>query len=347
MLSHQIDELKIRLERVHFLRRKLTRERTNEIILDDYRKCGFIPGNLYIQIANVCNLQCVMCGHKTATKDNSYMDDLLFRRCLDEAAHFGICHIVFASAYGEALLHPKGIEYLCEAVARRFLVTIATNGNFLKLEQIRNLAKLNLDYIQYSFFGYDKPSYEKTYVGGSFERASENLRLLKTALIEIGSPSKLTVNGVNITNDPERTTKTRDFLRTLGVQDNEMRLQAPCNFGGQINPGTARSSKINGKSFKPVDRLPLYICPQLLSTPGVLADGRFTACGCIDNNGSLAIGDIRTQTIEEMRNGKSFKSLIEAFVKGDLSKFPMCEKCDIPYGNLQGEYNNTEAEECH
>jgi hypothetical protein len=35
-----------RLERVHFLRRKLSRERTNEIILEDYRKGGNRPGNL-------------------------------------------------------------------------------------------------------------------------------------------------------------------------------------------------------------------------------------------------------------------------------------------------------------
>jgi hypothetical protein len=48
-----------------------------------------------------------MCAHRIATKDNSFMDDELFRRCLDQAAAHGINNVVFAAAYGEALLHPK------------------------------------------------------------------------------------------------------------------------------------------------------------------------------------------------------------------------------------------------
>ena len=348
VLSHRLEvfpgnaELRQRLERVHFSRKKLSRERTNEIILEDYRKRGNRPGNLYIQITNDCNLRCAMCAHKTATKDNTFMGDELFRRCLGQAADHGIHNVVFAAAYGEALLHPKGIQYLAEAVERGFRVTVATNGNFLEPDQIRQVAALKLDLMQYSFFGYDRPSYEKTYVGGKFEKAAENLRLMKAALAEFGSSTKFTVNGVNITGDPERTKKTREFLRSLGVRDDEMRLLVPCNFGGQISPGT-KSDKLNAKSFKPIDHLPLYICPLLLSTPGIMADGRMTACGCVDNNGSLAIGDIRTQTIDEIRAGPRFQSMIDAFVKGDLSKFPLCAKCDIPYGNLHGEYNEPAA----
>lgn len=348
VLSHWLEafphnaEVRQGLERVHFNRRKLPRERTNEIILDDYRKGGNRPGNLYIQITNVCNLHCVMCAHKTATKDNSFMDEELFRRCLDQAAAHGINNVVFAAAYGEALLHPNGIEYLAQAAKRGFQVTVATNGNFLQPEQIRELAALPLELIQYSFFGHDNASYEKTYAGGNFEKAVENLRLMKAALVELGSSTRLTVNGVNVTGDPERTRKTRQFLRTIGIRNDEMRLQMPCNFGGQISPGF-KSNKLNAKSFKPVDRLELYICPLLLSTPGILADGRMTACGCLDNNGSLAIGDIRAQTIDEIRAGPRFQSMIEAFRKGDLSRLPLCAKCDIPYGNLHGEYNEPAA----
>jgi sulfatase maturation enzyme AslB (radical SAM superfamily) len=336
-------DLRERLERVHYKRRKLSRERMNEITLADFREGGEVPGNLYLQITNDCNLRCAMCAHKTATKDHSFMDDALFQRCLDQAAEHKIGSAVFAAAYGEALLHPKAMQYLKESVARGFQVILSMNGNyFLPADQIRELATLGLDLIQYSFFGFDKASYEKTYVGGKFEKASENLRLLKAALVANGASTRLSVNGVNITNDPDRTLKTREYLRTLGIQDSEMRLLAPCNFGGQISPGV-RSEKIHGKSFKPIDRLPLYVCPLLLSTPGVLTDGRMTACGCVDNNGSLTIGDIRTQSIAQMRSGERFQSMINAFVEGDLSKFPLCAKCDIPYGNLHGEYNEPSA----
>jgi Radical SAM superfamily len=138
----------------------------NELRLAEYRARDFLPPNLYVQISNHCNLRCAMCGHKNAIKDDAYMDAAVFRRVLDEARASKIENLVFAAAFGETLLHPQAIHFLREAKERGFKITVATNGNFLDAVQIARLAALNLYCIQYSFFGYDKPTYEKTYIGG-------------------------------------------------------------------------------------------------------------------------------------------------------------------------------------
>jgi MoaA/NifB/PqqE/SkfB family radical SAM enzyme len=335
-------DLQARLDQVRHMLGKLSRERENELRLAEYRARDFLPPNLYVQISNHCNLRCAMCGHKNALKDDAHMDAAVFRRVLDEAQTHKIENLVFAAAFGETLLHPQAIDFLREAKDRGFKITVATNGNFLNAMQIEELAALNLNCIQYSFFGYDKPTYEKTYIGGDFEKASQNLRLLKAAIVKAGGQTTFMVNGINIKNDHERTEKTRAFLLSLGVEENEIRLSMPNNFAGRISPGSF-SSKIDGKSFKTVDELPRYICPQLLSTPGVMADGRVTACGCLDNNGSLAIGDIRKNSLAEIRLGDRYQSMIRAFVEDDLSAFPMCAKCDIPYGNQDGSFNERPA----
>jgi pyruvate-formate lyase-activating enzyme len=335
-------DLRTRLDKVQHKLGKLSRDRQNELRLAEYRARGFLPSNLYVQISNHCNLRCAMCGHKNAIKDNAHMDAAVFRRVLDEAQVSKIGNLVFAAAFGETLLHPQAIDFLRESMERGFKVTVATNGNFLEAAQIEELAGLNLHCIQYSFFGYDKPSYEKTYVRGNFEKASENLRLLKAAIVKAAGQTIFMVNGINIKNDHERTEKTRAFLLSLGVENDEIRLSMPNNFAGRISPGDF-SSTIGGKSFKKVDQLPRYICPQLLSTPGVMADGRVTACGCLDNNGSLAIGDIRKNSIAEIRLGDRYQSMIRAFLDDDLSAFPMCAKCDVPYGNPDGSFNEPPA----
>jgi sulfatase maturation enzyme AslB (radical SAM superfamily) len=335
-------DLQAALDRVQRKLGTLSRERINELRLADFRARNFLPPNLYVQISNHCNLRCVMCGYKNAIKDEGHMDMAVFHRVLDQAEASHIENLIFASAFGETLLHPRAVDCLKEGKQRGFTVTLSTNGNFLDAAQIKQLAALQLDLIQYSFFGYDKASYEKTYVGGNFERAAENLRLLKVAIVSAGAATKLSVSGINVKSDPQRTAKTRAFLRTLGLTDDEMRLSMPHNFGGRISPGNF-SNRIDGKSYKPIDRLPRYICPQLLSTPGIMVDGRVTACGCLDNNGALAIGDIRDASLADIRLGDRYQAMIRAFLDDDLSAFPMCAKCDIPYGNPDGSYNEPPA----
>jgi MoaA/NifB/PqqE/SkfB family radical SAM enzyme len=335
-------DLQARLDQVQHKLGTLSRERLNELRVAEYRARDFRPPNLYVQISNHCNLRCAMCGHKNAIKDDAHMDPALFRRILDEAQSNNVENLMFASAFGESLLHPQAMEFLQAAKGRGFKVLVATNGNFLDTVQIERLAALKLDCIQYSFFGYDKASYEKTYIGGNFEKASENLRLLKAAIANAGGGTRLLVNGINIKDDHVRMEKTRAFLLGLGVEQSEIRLSMPNNFAGRISPGDF-SSKIEAKSFKKVDKLPRYVCPQLLSTPGVMADGRVTACGCLDNNGSLAIGDIRTNSFAEIRLGERYQAMISAFLNDDVSEFPMCAKCDVPYGNPDGSFNERPA----
>jgi MoaA/NifB/PqqE/SkfB family radical SAM enzyme len=202
-------DLLARLDQVQLMLGNLPRERANALRLAEFRARDFLPPNLHVQISNHCNLRCAMCGHKNAIKDSAHMDEAVFGRVLDEAHTAKVETLFFASVFGEALLHPRAIDFLRIAKDRGFKITLATNGNFLDIGQIEQLAALDLHCIQYSFFGYDKPSYEKTYIGGSFEKASENLRLLKAAILKGGGATSFVVNGVNVKNDHERTEKTR------------------------------------------------------------------------------------------------------------------------------------------
>jgi sulfatase maturation enzyme AslB (radical SAM superfamily) len=324
-------DLRNRLDIIQHRLGKLPPERENLMRLADLQARDYKPTNLYVQITNHCNLRCAMCGHRTAIKDNALMGRALFDRVLDEAEASNVINLFFAAAFGETLLHPDAFEYMAEAVRRGFKVTVATNGNYLSPEQIERLATAQLSCIQYSFFGYDAASYEKTYIRGNFDKARENLRLLKAAMVRAGTSTQLLVNGINLYAEPERTRKTRALLASIGIEEHEIRLSLPNNFGGVISPGT-RQNTITAKSYKNVDELPLQLCNQLLWTPGILADGRMTACGCLDNNGSLAIGNIQNNTIAEMRHGERYQRIIEAFLSGDLSEFPICKRCDVPYG---------------
>jgi pyruvate-formate lyase-activating enzyme len=305
-------------------------EEFNNLQYSELLRREYMPNNVYIQITDHCNLRCAMCGYHTAVQDSNIMSDDLYEHVLSQCEEYQVRSLTFAPAFGETLLHPRAIEFLEEAVKRGFWVTVATNGQLLNSEKIKSLANMGLKTIQFSFFGYDKSSYEKTYRGAIFEVAIENLRQLKRALVEARGTTALLVNGTSVRDDPERTTKTRELLRSLGIEDAETRLILANNFAGKVSAGGARPGGFH--SFKETASLPVYLCPLFLWSPGVMPDGTFTICGGLDNNGDLAIGNIKDSTMRELRAGPIYRKYLEKFRTGDLSRIPMCSKCDIPYG---------------
>lgn len=268
-----------------------------------------------LQVARTCNLRCSFCSHDVWEKPTGLMDYALFERVIESLKQDGCTTVCFVSAQGESLLHPRIFDMLQASLDAGFETNLCTNGTPLTPKRIAKLAALNLHAIQFSFSGWDQESYERLYVGGKFDRVSENLRQLIRALR--GTRTSLTVNGVM--DDSDGFGRTFEYLMALGAQPNKIHLQVPHNWGGTVNNG-----------FRPPNA-PAKVCPLLVSTPGIYIDGRVTACGCIDANGALEIGDIKDEPLSAMRKGSRYQSLLNAFVTRDVSKVPLCGRCEIPY----------------
>lgn len=76
----------------------------------------------------------------------------------------------------------------------------------------------------------------------------------------------------------------------------------------------------------------LRLCPVLVNQIVVYDDGSVSACACRDSEGAMTIGSI-DDGIAQLRNGKAFKGMVGDFMARDLSRLPLCRKCDIPYGD--------------
>ena len=207
---------------------------------------------------------------------------------------------------------------------------LSTNITPLNARRIERLTRLGLDTLQLSFCGYDRESYEGTYVGGKFDHVVENLRLIQAAFAERSPDTKLVVNGVATSADIDFVKRTIAFLRSLGYRDDQIEIKLPNNYGGLYAESPTDATR-GIHTFKDLRNQPVQICSVLLDNPGVYVDGRVTACGCLDNSSALIIGDIRTETLREMRFGPRFETLLKAFISGDISELPLCATCDVPY----------------
>jgi len=252
----------------------------------------------------------------------------LYLRVLEECRQDGINKIYFNTAWGEPMLHPEIFDMM--DAASDFQVVLSTNATPLTAKRIAKLVEANLQTIQVSFAGYDKKSYESVYVGGRFERVSENIRAIKAGLTANGSNTHFLVNGVSLHDDPDFIIRTYEFLEGLGVEEDEIVMTLPSNYAGLYDPSRQNSEGI--KTLKPLrDEMPV-ICSVLADNPGILYDGRVTVCGCLDDAGALVIGRIGEESLMEMRRGPKFRELIDQFIAGDISNLPLCVDCDVPYG---------------
>ncbi|QTD53490.1 radical SAM protein [Sulfidibacter corallicola] len=312
-------------------------DRFNAEQLRELEARHFLPREVHLQVSKRCNLQCVMCSWQTWHSNVGNMDLALFERIIEECKEAGVRKIVFGNAQGEPFLHPKILEMLARAVAEGFWVMVSTNGTPLTPARIERLAHLGLNNIQFSFAGYNKDTYEKVYVGGKWEHVTRNLQLLAEKLAEADRKTTLVINGCYARELLDRVSptafiaKTRAYLNSIGIFEppHQIIVQLPHNFGGTIETGAYQQDRL--LSYYDISTRKPGLCRVLKNGPGIYHDGRVTACGCLDPNGDLLIGDIKSTNIASIRTGEAFQNILNTFMDGDLKNLPLCNECDIPY----------------
>jgi len=298
----------------------------------------FVPDAVLVQISRACNLKCSMCGWAVWARNRGFMKMDLYRRILSEMKLNGIRRLNLTNPQGEPLLSPHAIECIELGIAEGFDVHINTNCTTLGDRNIDGLvanARSGRLSIQASFSGYDKRSHETVYVGSQFERSSAKLQKLNAALAAENLQRYLTVNGIIM--DREELPLHIGYLERLGIDRKCVTMGLPDNFAGIVQVG--RLHRVTGLfSFKhELAYRSLRLCNLLAYYVLIYDDGKVSACSCRDSEGVMEIGDITTQSLAEIRNGARFRAMMDAFMRRDLSQMPLCQKCDIPYGDRENE----------
>ena len=149
------------------------------------KKTSFVfsyPYWLTIDPSNICNLGCVCCptGQKRGTRTQSIMPLHKFKKIIDKLGPY-ILHIDFCN-WGEPLLNKEISKMITYAKKFGPTMKIDTNLNIEMNEQgALELISCGVDRITFSVDGASQETYEKYRVGGDFNKAKENMKLLVNA----------------------------------------------------------------------------------------------------------------------------------------------------------------------
>jgi radical SAM protein with 4Fe4S-binding SPASM domain len=298
--------------------RALIRNRGRLDVLRNYTPLSlstmpFEPSHFAIGLTGFCNLKCPFCPLTMMESDGGgssasvrYMPDETLLRCLDQAATLGISDVVF-TFFGDALLHPRILDFIHEAKQRNMRVNLHTNGNIMTQERARMLVESGIDKISFSIDAMTPAVYSELRPGGNIERVKSNFQILRSEIDQRNSSTKL---GILCVAQPQYQDEWKKVVGELGAIAD---FAVVSDMGVWTEDDSAK---------------PRYTsCMQPWSVIAIYPDGDVSLC-CADAGKNLTIGNINKESLLDIWHGRKAQRIRSHLMRLRGASVPdICSTC--------------------
>lgn len=288
------------------------------------RKAQGGPTRVFIETYNVCNQRCPMCPYQEMTRKKVMMDMNLFRNIVDQLAGSTI-RVIELFGYSEPLLDPLLFERIDYCKSKGIKVYISTNGVLLTPEKRKAILGSRLDAIGFSLDATTAETYRNVRGSADFERVKENVISFIKERNE--RPVKRPLVRLNFVVQQDNCHEVEEFKAFWRGLADKVEVWDLVSKGERV-------SRLLVKRRDPLKLHPryLYACLLVFVCPGILSDGRVILCN-YDFDGSLPLGDLKTQTFNEIWNSAKFREIRELHLAGRGDRIGFCREthCQFLY----------------
>jgi radical SAM protein with 4Fe4S-binding SPASM domain len=273
-------------------KRRIYQEQVKKERLTD---AGNFPKVVLIDTVSFCNLRCSMCVHQKMTRKKGIMPWTLFTKIIDEIAEVDKNVRVWMVFFGEALIlkrkKPTIFDMITYAKGKGLSdVVLNSNANLLDKEAATGLIRSGLDAIYIGIDAFKPETYAKVRVGGNYEKTVNNvinmITLKKEMKVEHPQVFAQFVE-MDINRD-----ENDDFIKFWNAQGAIAKIRPKVSWAGHIDaPNLVLGNQ---------DRWPCYWAMQTMS---ITDTGKVVTCA-VDLDARFIAGDINTQSLKEVWNGK-------------------------------------------
>ena len=265
---------------------------------------------IYLEISNVCNLSCAFCPGTHRTKHFMTVEEFTsLAGKLRPYSDFLYFHLM-----GEPLLHPHLEDFLRIAGDLGFKVILTTNGTLLPRVQSMLLNSPALHKVNISLHAFEANDLTvpfREYLRGCFQfgKAAEGQKLVVYRLWNNGGADALNQNILESLASwfPEPWTPNRQGQR-IGEK-------VFLEYGDKFDWPDLSAPEGSGYMF----------CYGLRDQLGILCDGTVVPC-CLDHEGDLSLGNLHSQTMEDILASRRAQSIYQGFTKKEAAE-ELCRKC--------------------
>lgn len=252
---------------------------------------------IYIEITNICNLNCEFCPH--TKREKTFMTKEEFEEIIKKIKDY--TNHIYLHVKGEPLMH-KDIDSILKISNKYNLnVNITTNARLLK-EKLDIINKNKIRQINISLHSFDNldeikdllkviDNIEDTYISLRLWNNKDNSKILSFLEQHYNKKIELAEKRFTLT---DKVYLDKDILFSWpDINENIITTN-----------GTCKGAK-----------------KQL----AILVDGTIVPC-CLDNDGIINLGNIFDNSMEEVLNSKRYKDIVKGFNNNKLVE-ELCQKC--------------------
>jgi len=295
------------------------------VVVVKQKKLELYPQIVQVETTTVCNADCIMCPHSKIKREKGHMDFELYKKIVDDCAENSkSVKNFFPFLNGEFFLTPKWESYL--VYARKKLANIEigifTNGSLLDMETTKKLLEMEPDWINISFDGTSKETYEQIRRKLNFDQVQNDIiQLVNQRNLSRKKKPRITISIIEMEQTSHRL---MSFYKKWARIVDKVTIESYSNWAGKVEDKSAKNPITHRR----------MACPRLWYNFTILNTGEVVIC-CLDYNGEIIIGDVKKQSIREIWTGKKITELRNMHLEGRHSKIHLCKDCN--YGKHKTE----------
>jgi MoaA/NifB/PqqE/SkfB family radical SAM enzyme len=272
-----------------------------------------------LELTSKCNLRCGMCPLPVLRRPYEDMEWPMVEKAEREIHGAGL-KLKWLHEMGEPLLYAR----IDDAIRLFPEASLSTNGLVLTDEIGAKLLASPLKRIRICVDSVNHEVYPQLRTGGDFDK----LVVLTRAFLEQAKGHPIRIEIQKMRSRLTLTETVDDFRNLFDLKRyrNARVIEKTCE-ALDVNEET----DLHGK---------FYGCVQgaFFTWVVIFADGRVTHC-CYDAHGDQVLGDLKTQTLNEILDGPRFAIMQDAFARRDFTNLPRCAEC-FKHGGESNAFND-------
>lgn len=265
---------------------------------------------IYLEISNICNLNCNFCPGTQRKKHAMTREE--FQELLPKLRPFS--DYLYFHLMGEPLCHPLLFDFLELAADFGFKVILTTNGTLLNKHGARLLASKGLHKVNISLHAFEANDLQipfSDYLDGclAFGVSAQGKVLISYRLWNQG--------GADLKN-----TEIKESLHKY-FPNEWVQGRKGIRIGDRVY--LEHGEKFDWPDLNAPTEHHMVFCYGLRDHIGVLCDGTVVPC-CLDHEGNIPLGNLFRQDLDEILQTDRAKAIFDGFTSGNAPE-ALCRHC--------------------